>query len=92
MSEEIKRAPKRVPKKKVCQFCVDKVNDIDYKIITADKDGATLISANHLKKYVTDKGKMIPRRMTGVCSKHQRVLAQAIKRARVMGLLPYKAD
>ncbi|MDY3255598.1 MAG: 30S ribosomal protein S18, partial [Eubacteriales bacterium] len=45
-----------------------------------------------LRKYITEKGKMLPRRMTGVCAKHQRVLAAAIKRARVMALLPYKAD
>ena len=80
MIEEIKKPQKRMPKKKVCQFCVDKMDDIDYKDVA------------RLKKYVTEKGKMIPRRMTGVCAKHQRVLAVAIKRARVMALLPYKAD
>lgn len=83
MSEEIKQARpqmKRIPKRKVCQFCVDKVSEIDYKDVAK------------LKKYVTEKGKMLPRRMTGVCAKHQRILAEAIKRARVMALLPYKAD
>lgn len=83
MSEEVKRpqfSGKRMPKKKVCQFCVDKVDAIDYKDVAK------------LKKYVTEKGKMIPRRMTGVCAKHQRFLSDAIKRARVMALLPYKAD
>ena len=74
MSEEVKapRPPKRVPKKKVCTFCVEHAEDIDYKD--------------------TEKGKILPRRMSGVCAKHQRLLATAIKRARVMALLPYKAD
>ena len=69
-----------MPKKKVCQFCVEKAIDIDYK------------DTAKLRKYITEKGKMLPRRMTGVCAKHQRILAAAIKRARVMALLPYKAD
>lgn len=82
MSEELKQrlAQKRMPKKKVCQFCVEKAVDIDYK------------DTAKLRKYITEKGKMLPRRMTGVCAKHQRILAAAIKRARVMALLPYKAD
>ncbi len=67
-------------KKKVCQFCVDHVEEIDYKDVAK------------LKKYITEKGKILPRRVSAVCAKHQRVLAEAIKRARVMGLLPYKAD
>ena len=82
MSEELKQRPaqKRMPKKKVCKFCVEKAIDIDYK------------DTAKLRKYITEKGKMLPRRMTGVCAKHQRILAAAIKRARVMALLPYKAD
>lgn len=80
MAEEFKRPPKRMPKKKVCAFCVEKIEDIDYKDVV------------RLRKFITEKGKMLPRRMTGVCAKHQRVLAQAIKRARQMALLPYKAD
>ena len=67
-------------RRKVCQFCVDKCTYIDYK------------DTAKLRKYITEKGKMLPRRMTGVCAKHQRMLAAAIKRARVMALLPYKAD
>ena len=74
------RPMKRVPKKKVCLFCVDHIEDIDYKDIAK------------LRRFVTEKGKIIPRRMSGVCAKHQRSLAVAIKRARVMGLLPYSAD
>lgn len=74
------RRPKRAPKKKVCIFCADKIDDIDYKDV------------QKLKKFITEKGKILPRRMSGVCAKHQRPLATAIKRARVMALLPYKAD
>ena len=75
MSEEkVKRPARRPSRKKVCAFCADKVEEIDYKDIAK------------LKKYITEKGKIIPKRMTGTCSKHQRVLAVAIKRARQMAL------
>ena len=67
-------------KRKVCSFCVDKVEVIDYKDV------------NKLRKYITEKGKILPSRQTGVCAKHQRELAKAIKRARVMGLLPFKGE
>ena len=82
MAEEVKapRAPKRVPKKKVCTFCVDHVDDIDYKDVAK------------LRRFITEKGKILPRRMSGVCAKPQRTLAVAIKSASVMALLPYKAD
>jgi len=72
--------PKKVKKspKKVCAFCNDKAESIDYK------------DTAKLKRYITEKGKIIPRRTTGVCACHQRELTTAIKRARVMGLLPYK--
>ena len=72
--------PKKVKKspKKVCAFCADKVSAIDYK------------DTAKLRKYMTEKGKIIPRRTTGVCAKHQRELTNAIKKARVMALLPYK--
>ena len=72
--------PKKVRKtpKKVCSFCQDKVEAIDYK------------DTARLRKFMTEKGKIIPRRTTGVCAKHQRELTNAIKRARVMALLPYK--
>jgi small subunit ribosomal protein S18 len=69
-----------MPKKKVCTFCVDKVEVIDYKDVA------------RLKKYVTEKGKILPRRMTGVCAQHQRALAKAIKRARIADLLPFKGE
>ena len=87
MSEEIKEekvvAPKKFKKtsrKKVCGFCADKLEAIDYKDI------------NRLKKYITEKGKILPRRQTGTCAKHQRELATAIKRARFMALIPYVGE
>lgn len=67
-------------RRKVCTFCQDKTKNINYK------DVATL------RKFVTEKGKIVPRRQTGVCSKHQRKLALEIKRARIVALLPFKAD
>ena len=71
---------KKIIKRKVCIFCAEKSESIDYKDVAK------------LKKFVTEKGKIIPRRMSGVCAAHQRELALAIKRARVMALLPFKAD
>jgi small subunit ribosomal protein S18 len=68
------------PRKRVCSFCADKSEHIDYKDI------------NTLKKYVTDRGKILPRRISGNCAKHQRELTRAIKRARQIALLPYSAD
>jgi len=70
----------RKPKRKVCAYCADKNLVIDYKQV--DK----------LKKYVSEKGKILPRRVTGLCAKHQRVLASAIKRARLVDLLPFKGE
>ncbi|MDR0425698.1 MAG: 30S ribosomal protein S18 [Clostridiales bacterium] len=71
---------KRGPKRKVCQFCVEKNAVIDYK------------DASKLKKYITEKGKIIPRRASGLCARHQRDLALNIKRARTMALLPFKGE
>ncbi len=68
------------PRKKVCSFCADKSSNIDYKDI------------NKLKKHITERGKILPRRVNGNCSKHQRELTIAIKRARQVALLPYSAD
>ena len=68
------------PRKRICSFCADKVDKIDYKDI------------NKLKKYVTDRGKIMPRRMSGNCSKHQREVTISIKRARQVALLPYSAE
>ncbi|MDR1905693.1 MAG: 30S ribosomal protein S18 [Clostridiales bacterium] len=79
-NKDMKRPMKRIPKKKVCMFCVDKIDEVDYKDVVK------------LKKFITEKGKMMPRRMTGTCAKHQRILAESIKRARVMALLPFKGE
>ena len=79
--EDRKMRPRpRRGRRKVCKFCVDKVASIDYKDIRT------------LEKFVTERGKIMPRRMSGVCAKHQRDLAVAIKRARIVALLPYVAD
>ena len=67
-------------KKRVCQSCVDKVTVIDYKDI------------NKLRRYVSERGKILPRRVTGICAKHQRKINLAIKRARAIALLPFSAD
>ena len=66
-----------VPTRKVCSFCAGKIATIDYK----DPDKLT--------GYISDRGKIAPRRRTGTCAKHQRILARAIKRARHLALLPY---
>lgn len=75
-----KKPIRKTPRRKVCSFCVDKVDTIDYKDIAK------------LRKYITEKGKILPRRMTGVCAQHQRTLASAIKRARIAALLPFKGE
>lgn len=67
-------------KKKVCAFCAEKVEFIDYK------------DAGRLRKFVSERSKILPRRITGTCAKHQRQLAIAIKRARQIALLPYISD
>ena len=67
-------------RKKVCQFCADKTETIDYKDV------------EKLKKYVTERGKILPKRITGTCAIHQRAVTTAIKRARVVALLPYVQD
>ena len=67
-------------RKKVCQFCADKSIEVDYKDVET------------LKKYVTERGKILPRRITGACTMHQRFITTAIKRARTVALLPFDAD
>ncbi len=79
-AKEARKYNKRAPKKRVCAFCQAKQDAIDYKDV------------NTLKKYITEGGKILPRRMTGTCAKHQRVLAVAIKRARLVDLLPFKGE
>ncbi len=77
---ERKRRPRYIPRRKICSFCVDKVVDIDYKDVDT------------LRRYLSDRGRIEPRRKTGTCAKHQRRLTIALKRARHLALLPYTAD
>jgi small subunit ribosomal protein S18 len=67
-------------RKKPCSFCMDKSTSIDFKDV------------NKLRRFITERGKILPRRMTGTCAQHQRQLSMAIKRARLMALLPYSID
>jgi len=76
-SDRMNRGRKR---RKVCSFCADKVESIDYK------------DTAKLRRYISERAKILPRRMTGTCAKHQRELTIAIKRARHLALLPYTAD
>ena len=73
------RGPRRM-KKKMCSFCLDKIEHIDYKDV------------GRLKKFTSERGKILPRRISGACAKHQRQLAIAIKRARHLALMPYTDD
>ena len=70
----------RRARKRVCSFCVDKVEEIDYKDVA------------RLRKFMSERGKILPRRISGNCAKHQRQLTVAIKRARHIALLPYTAE
>ena len=81
MEERPARRPmKRPSRRKVCVFCQEKVTYIDYKDV------------NRLKKFITEGGKILPRRMSGVCAMHQRELSNAIKKARIVALLPFKGE
>jgi small subunit ribosomal protein S18 len=71
---------RRFPRKKICRFCSDKVVDIDYKDI------------KRLRNLITERGKIIPRRISGNCAHHQRQLGIAIKRARNIALMPFTAE
>ncbi len=70
----------RKPKKKICSYCVDKIELIDYK------------QYDKLKRFITERGKILPRRISGNCARHQRQLTRAIKRARIMALLPFTTE
>ena len=70
----------RRPKRKVCNFCADKIDDLNYKDTT------------RLRKYISERGKILPRRISGNCAKHQRGLTVAVKRARIIALLPFVAE
>lgn len=71
---------KRRRKRKGCSFCQDKVEAIDYK------------DTKKLQKYLTERGKILPRRVTGTCAKHQRMVTSAVKRSRIIALLPFVND
>ena len=75
----LRRSPSR-RRPKFCYYCVEKQEHVDYKDV------------EKLRKYISERGKIIPRRVTGNCAKHQRLLTEAIKRARYMALLPYSLD
>jgi small subunit ribosomal protein S18 len=68
------------PHRKVCSFCVERIEYIDYKEVS------------RLRRFVSERGKILPRRVTGTCAKHQRPLTVALKRARAIALLPYTSD
>lgn len=72
--------PRRFSRRKVCQFCADKIDYIDYK------------DTKRVRKFMTDRGKILPRRITGNCAAHQRMLTNAIKRARIVALVPFKSE
>ena len=76
----MRRDSVRRPSRKVCSFCVDKVDHIDYKDVAK------------LRRFVTERGKILPRRISGNCAKHQRQVTVAIKRARNIALLPFTAE
>jgi ribosomal protein S18 len=67
-------------KKKICNFCADKVTSIDYKDVA------------RLRKYLSERAKILPRRITGTCAKHQRELTESVKRARHIAIIPYISD
>ncbi len=82
MAERTERSMRagRKPRRKVCNFCVDKVESIDYKEVS------------RLHRFVSERAKILPRRVTGTCARHQRELTVAIKRARQIALLPFVSD
>jgi len=80
VEDKMRRPRMRRPRKKVCAFCAEKAEHIDYKDVAK------------LRKFVTESGKISPRRATGTCAKHQRELSVAIKRARQMALMPYVSE
>lgn len=76
----MERGPRGRKRRKVCSFCVDRVDHIDYK------------DAGKLRRFLSERSKILPRRMTGTCAGHQRDLTEAIKRARHIALLPFVTD
>lgn len=78
--EKTERVVRKKARRKICHFCADRVEEIDYKDVA------------RLRKFVSERAKILPRRATGTCAKHQRELTTAIKRARQIALLPYSND
>ena len=76
----MRREGGRKAKKKVCAFCVDGISDVDYKDVV------------RLRRYISERGKILPRRITGNCARHQRLLTKAVKKARVMALMPFTIE
>jgi small subunit ribosomal protein S18 len=76
----VRRERGRKSRRRVCSFCVDKIQDIDYK------------DTARLRRYINERGKIVPRRISGNCAKHQRQVTLAIKRARQVALMPYSVD
>jgi small subunit ribosomal protein S18 len=76
----VRREKGRRPRKKVCSFCVDKIESINYKEV------------GRLQRYVSERGKILPRRISGNCAKHQRQVTLAVKRARSIALLPFTTE
>jgi small subunit ribosomal protein S18 len=70
----------RTPRRKICKLCLDKVEYIDYK------------DEKRLSRFVTDRGKIVPRRVSGACARHQTQIATAIKRARLLAILPFTSE
>jgi small subunit ribosomal protein S18 len=77
-----KRAQKkeRRPKRKICNFCADKISEINYKDVT------------RLRKFISERGKILPRRISGNCARHQRLLTVSVKRARIIAFLPFTSE
>jgi small subunit ribosomal protein S18 len=80
MNKDKKKRRRSVPRRKICRFCADKKARVNYK------------DPNTLKYFVTERGKIIPRRISGNCAHHQRQVSKAIKRARQIALLPYSSS
>lgn len=76
----MRRERGRRGRKRACGFCIDKIDGVDYKDVP------------RLRRYITERGKIIPRRISGNCARHQRQLTIAIKRARIVALLPHTAE
>ncbi|MEX0974160.1 MAG: 30S ribosomal protein S18 [Bacillota bacterium] len=76
----MRREGGRKAKKRVCAFCVDGITEIDYKDVA------------RLRRFITERGKILPRRITGNCARHQRLLTLSIKKSRVMALLPFTIE